>query len=918
MSHSAEAKAVQEELLQFTFDHVLPVAQKNGDDLFALALLTLAKYYEKFGKFMNVIETLEKIFKREGSIKASLLCEVYDFAGEFYDESLKDSQLAYNYQLKVSVLIIFFLPFLTIQALNLCLATPVADAGEDVFLRLAKRAISFLNKSGLPARAIQLFTTEQFERKLSLTVHDNEGSILVNDSVIFVCSIVGSKAYLLDLYTQIALSYFNVGDVGKFEEYTSKSKELQGVVNRLEDSHLARLKAVADHFKSTGKYEDANVQYQNIIDILSPPEQGEPRLPSDRQFGGMFLETCFTLTEVLFHLKDFTKCITFSILALDSTVKYRIDYDTEIYLTPKHSDFVLNFLKCDLKLHLGIIESLSDLSLLLRCRFHIGMLQFQLNAYQQAVNAFEDCLKLVSEVESDSKIASSLYKEMGRSYDELKDPENALAAYQKGIAIVEEFIKVPSTRQMWSNEHAQFCLLIARYFHKKDEYLQAIEYFLRALAANKASGTGSDLNQIKINTIYAYMIHNYEKVKNYDKAIEYQKKVLEIQLIDAPERHLDDSVGTCYLNLSKFYEEKGNFASAAEYYAAYAHINQRRKPSSTVSNSNKIAKLLGQCEDYKAQINTYLKIIAGMDEGKSDYQLTCEKLADTFLKVEDYGGAIEYFIKTNTSIVASTGEQYWTKWRSRILGKVSDAYARLGDNEKAQEFKIQSLALYEKPEIPFMTPVTDSKFFSKTSKVSDKDALFPTYIAPKSIAPLASRNLSPPAKLCLSSLPSEVLRLILEASSFETLKSTLLLDKHFETLTTEVYKGKPVVLFDGFYQHINEKNDLVELYRFYEDHLVIRTSVRLDNATPNYAKIFDYFKRPHPETGVWVSSSLGTLSWSTQSDVWTVAYSGRSIDFGNKLEISSQNYFTNRRSDLLLQFVEYQFEHAAESEIIEI
>jgi tetratricopeptide (TPR) repeat protein len=553
----------------------------------------------------------------------------------------------------------------------------------------------------------------------------------------------------------------------KYDDYMKMSKEAVkcDVVSNL--AIVKKFKKMGDLYKSKKLYEQANENYQQVIDILSPPSQGEVRLTAQRkEFGGDFIETIFEMADTLVLTNDIDKCLTLSLVGLDSALRMQTASETEIYMLPNHVQYCKQILRRNLDLHSRVLEDLTKellmskdqqqqqqpqqdtaarrLTLLIRrCHFNIGTLHFHLQSYPLALTAYQSCFEMLSEEEKkETFFAAQLFLEIGRTHDAMRARANGLESYAHGLPLIDRLVNEKklaraSDRFTCQNLLTQYYLFMARYYHLGKEYAKGIELFQRSLKSHAQAGENSDLNRFKLKTIYCYIVDSdwNSPVKNWDRAIEYERLILEIEIEDAPQRHLDESVGTCYKILSKFYAEKKDFERARENYIKYSEIDLISNPSGKLRHEKEIAEFYGKAGLFNQQLDIYTKNLVGMVERNEQYSVLCEKACDTYLAMNVPATALEYLQKAIRSSTLISGEN--TRRVADFFQKCADIAQQMGESEKSAEFlKIsqERRAAIPVSPLPFMTPMPDTPMGKTVSQAAAMKTEIPMS-APKSSNP---------------------------------------------------------------------------------------------------------------------------------------------------------------------------------------
>ena len=101
---------------------------------------------------------------------------------------------------------------------------------------------------------------------------------------------------------------------------------------------------------------------------------------------------------------------------------------------------------------------------------------------------------------------------------------------------------------------------IVRGINSQGNYDKALEYYNKALEIDLSVHGDRHPN---VATCYNNIGGVYDSQGNYDKALEYYNKALEIRLSVLGDGH--PNVATCYNNIGGVYDSQGNYAKALEY-----------------------------------------------------------------------------------------------------------------------------------------------------------------------------------------------------------------------------------------------------------------------------------------------------------------------------------------------------------------
>lgn len=191
-------------------------------------------------------------------------------------------------------------------------------------------------------------------------------------------------------------------------------------------------------------------------------------------------------------------------------------------------------------------------------------------------------------------------------------------------------------------------LTLARSHQIRDNYLQALNYFLEALKIAEKTN-----NRKGIGAVYNGLGIIYSNQKEYDKALFYYHKYWKI----AKKLDSSDGIATCLNNIGNIHKDRANYDSALYYYFTALQIT--RKVSEKTLNLN---------------------------------ALLHSNLADTYTKAKRYDSALYYNQKAYILLTQIDNRRTLTT----CLNNMGLIYLRMGDLEKSEKFLQEGLALSQK------------------------------------------------------------------------------------------------------------------------------------------------------------------------------------------------------------------------------
>jgi len=176
----------------------------------------------------------------------------------------------------------------------------------------------------------------------------------------------------------------------------------------------------------------------------------------------------------------------------------------------------------------------------------LGWSYYNLGDFNLSIKELKTAEKLKAEkLTKDENDLGAIYEAIGVNYDNLGDFNNALLYYDRYLGIVRDLNDKEGENTALNN--------IAGIYRKQGNYDKALEYY------NKSLQLTNDPNNIAIT--YNDIAGVYSDKGDNNKAVEYYKKAIEL----AQKAGNYHSTAKCMLNLGDTYTDLKNF-SEAEYY----------------------------------------------------------------------------------------------------------------------------------------------------------------------------------------------------------------------------------------------------------------------------------------------------------------------------------------------------------------
>jgi tetratricopeptide (TPR) repeat protein len=200
----------------------------------------------------------------------------------------------------------------------------------------------------------------------------------------------------------------------------------------------------------------------------------------------------------------------------------------------------------------------------------LGLIYWKLNKFDRALKYFKDSLHHAEKAANETLLAD-VYNNIGLIYKEKRDTENTLKYYSLSLQYREGTGNKEKEAITFQN--------IGNVYKDKGEYDKAIEYYLKTLDIRK---------ELKDHYYLIHTILSILHVKNAVGDVEgAQESVLELKNL-LKKVHNKEVVREAYRELSQFFELKGDFRKALEYYKLYKKADEHTQENDM---QERIAKL---------------------------------------------------------------------------------------------------------------------------------------------------------------------------------------------------------------------------------------------------------------------------------------------------------------------------------------
>ena len=216
---------------------------------------------------------------------------------------------------------------------------------------------------------------------------------------------------------------------------------------------------------------------------------------------------------------------------------------------------------------------------------NIGMVHFRQEDYTGALQYFQDCYQRYKTANNEAS-ASKILVNLGATYNRLKMPKQALASHLEALAFFEKTNSIAGMGIAYNN--------IGNVYIETKDYKKALEYFDKSLALkqklNDKAGTAISLRNVAETYLY---LDNLEKAK---ESIDRSLKIAE-------EVGAKEQIKDAYDILAKMYEKTKNYEQALAFEKKMA---QAKDSLFSSEKTEQISRMRAIYETEKAEQQTEL------------------------------------------------------------------------------------------------------------------------------------------------------------------------------------------------------------------------------------------------------------------------------------------------------------------------
>ena len=330
-------------------------------------------------------------------------------------------------------------------------------------------------------------------------------------------------------------------------------------------------------------------------------------------------------------------------------------------------------------------RTISDIRKMLETRTDVS----NQDLYRQLIHLFGSKNKYknhLAEIETNfEKLISEkmkLQEELKRLYNESSNPE-----FQELLLLITDFL---SFHQYWDIHRYCDEFKTNSKTEKADiYYVQASVNFLTFSYEGAETLIQLALKNDPENTFYlkfyGYLLNDLGEI---DKAIEYNKKALEI---DLKKENTDPKItASNYNNIGASYYKQKKYEDAIEYYRQALEISQKvsdKNDHATARYYNDLALAYDKNKDFKAAIKNYLKAIEidiqTVGEENIITATNYNNIGSAYFNLQDFEKAIEFFEKAIEIDLKTVGKN--NRNTASHYGNLGFAYLKLNDKDNAEK-----------------------------------------------------------------------------------------------------------------------------------------------------------------------------------------------------------------------------------------
>ena len=267
--------------------------------------------------------------------------------------------------------------------------------------------------------------------------------------------------------------------------------------------------------------------------------------------------------------------------------------------------------------------------------------------------------------------------------DYMADYSTALSYFQKALSLAS------NSDQSVSDWLGSAYLNIGGVYEERGDYKEAQQFFKKALAIYKTE----EENSMNVATCYNCLGSSLSHTENYDLALEYLGKALDIRRSIDGEQGLETALS--YNNIGNIYSILGHYTEAIDFYQKALNIRLRygSETEMVAGSYHNIASIMSKQGDYAKALEYFEKAlrINILFLGESHLHLSnlYNNLGYTYSKMGDNNRALENYLKALNIRTRIFGETYPSL--SITYNNIALIYKKNKDYDKATEYYLKSI-----------------------------------------------------------------------------------------------------------------------------------------------------------------------------------------------------------------------------------
>lgn len=267
--------------------------------------------------------------------------------------------------------------------------------------------------------------------------------------------------------------------------------------------------------------------------------------------------------------------------------------------------------------------------------FYIGLAYYFQNQYDPAIDYFKQAARLREKLDDRSGLAMCLNR-TGNTYQLKGDFIEAFKYYQEAMDIFKEIDAKKEIARTLTN--------LGSIHQKQGNYKNAIDYYLKALNMheqenNKEGMAWSMLNIAKL----------FKHIPDYSKALRYVNRSLTLYTEIAAEEGINTGVTLCQKEMGNIYQDMGQYDKALEYSKKVLSANEATGNKFGVANSlGNTGKIYYQMGNYDKALDYLRQAIDIKNELHDNIELASlyRFLGNTYMKKGNNNRALDYMQKS--------------------------------------------------------------------------------------------------------------------------------------------------------------------------------------------------------------------------------------------------------------------------------